>query len=700
MIRIRNYISFLFLLIFAVSNAQAACVNPPIKNVRTAEYYSSIQTAYAVAVEGDIFHIQATTISESLALDTISVSLIGGYDCDHLTVSGNTVVDGNMSIIAGISEFGNMIFLKPELTDMSLDGTSPDYQTSADLIANYTLSGTATTAATAWYRNGMPAMTLYMPFEGGEANALFDFSGNLNDGTKGAGAAWDQSIGYDGHGAFEFNGSDNAWINAGAIMPTGAYTKTAWVNRKGSGNNNIISGNSSHAFWVPDDWGYKLAAGHNDNWDYVKDSVALALDTWYFVAVTYDPNVNSGEMILYKNGEEVDSATGVPLQDPAGNSILIGAYKTSNSFTGTIDDVSVYDHALTPDQFLSLHNNGQNIIASSETSVGSTWQAYVTPFSPNGAGETYASPVTTVQGITAASLDYIEIVGPVSINKNSSADYNCTAYYTDSQSQDVEPYAWQIDCPTIADISATGVFTAFEVNADELCTITAYYSENGIARSDDFDLTITQSIAIMPLGDSITYGTASTNAAGYRWDLYNQLVNAGHHINFTGTQNDGPGSMDTDHEGHSGWHANQIRDNIYNWLETNTSDIILLHIGTNDINNYQDAAGVVAEVEQILDSIDQFETDYSRNITVFLAKIINRRNLLHQRGLITSEYNTGLQTMADARITSGDKIIVLDQENAIIYPDDLYDNLHPNDVGYSKMADTWFAPLNLFLSSP
>ncbi len=68
--------------------------------------------------------------------------------------------------------------LAAELTNLNLSSTSGNDFTSDDLNVTYTLSGTATTAATAWYKNGSPLMALLMPFEGGAANALGDYSGN------------------------------------------------------------------------------------------------------------------------------------------------------------------------------------------------------------------------------------------------------------------------------------------------------------------------------------------------------------------------------------------------------------------------------------------------------------------------------------------------------------------------------------------
>ncbi|TFH24084.1 hypothetical protein E4G67_02395, partial [Candidatus Bathyarchaeota archaeon] len=192
--------------------------------------------------------------------------------------------------------------------------------------------------------------------------------------------------------------------------------------------------------------------------------------------------------------------------------------------------------------------------------------------------------------------------------------------------------------------------------------------------------------AIMPLGDSITVGYPGVD--GYRKDLYLNLINSGSNVDFVGSQHSGTG-LDDDHEGHNGWEANAIRDNVYGWLEDNSADVVLLHIGTNDIYLEQDVADIVLEVESILDNIDQWEFVYGESVTVILARIIlnfNDENLK----LATMEYNDALEEMALARIATGDEIIIVDMENALIYPDDLIDGVHPTPAGYEKMADVWY----------
>ena len=199
-------------------------------------------------------------------------------------------------------------------------------------------------------------------------------------------------------------------------------------------------------------------------------------------------------------------------------------------------------------------------------------------------------------------------------------------------------------------------------------------------------------VRIMCLGDSITYGIGSSDHAGYRMQLYLSL--AGHAVSFVGSLQTGPSDFDNDHEGHEGWEADEVRDDIYTWLVNNPADIVLLHIGTNDISAGQDAPGVANEIDQILDQIDSYETDKDANVSVILARIINRQDPEGENGIETAALNLAIQDLADDRIADGDSIIVVDMESALTYPDDMADSLHPNDNGFTKMAAVWLNALD------
>ncbi|MCK6486081.1 MAG: hypothetical protein HUU22_13215 [Phycisphaerae bacterium] len=85
-------------------------------------------------------------------------------------------------------------------------------------------------------------------------------------------------------------------------------------------------------------------------------------------------------------------------------------------------------------------------------------------------------------------LDYIEIVGPTSLPENSSWDYDCRAYYFDGSSHFVEP-AWSEDS-AYAQIDASGVLSVGSVPGPQVCTITASYTEGGVATQATLTLAI------------------------------------------------------------------------------------------------------------------------------------------------------------------------------------------------------------------
>jgi lysophospholipase L1-like esterase len=125
-------------------------------------------------------------------------------------------------------------------------------------------------------------------------------------------------------------------------------------------------------------------------------------------------------------------------------------------------------------------------------------------------------------------------------------------------------------------------------------------------------------IRIMPLGDSITYGVGSPSSSSYRAALWNRLaVQAGYAVDFVGSQRSGA-LPDQDNEGHSGWRIDEIAANIDGWLATSQPDVVLLHIGTNDMNqNYQ----VDTAPQRLAALADRILADRP-SATVLVAKIV------------------------------------------------------------------------------
>jgi len=206
-----------------------------------------------------------------------------------------------------------------------------------------------------------------------------------------------------------------------------------------------------------------------------------------------------------------------------------------------------------------------------------------------------------------------------------------------------------------------------------------------------------QTVRIMPLGDSITKGSTGENFSdefwkiSYRCGLYHLLTGGGYDFDFVGSEAHGWTSThclfdDYDHEGHGGYTDAQIAGNVISYLTANPADVILLHIGTNQLDTSP------ADVENILNNIDAYDED----ITVVLARIINHKTY----SATVTQFNDNVEAMALARVANqADKIIMVDMEDGagINYPVDMYDTIHPRQQGYDKMPPVWMAALESFL---
>ncbi|MCD4690710.1 hypothetical protein K8S17_04540, partial [bacterium] len=204
-----------------------------------------------------------------------------------------------------------------------------------------------------------------------------------------------------------------------------------------------------------------------------------------------------------------------------------------------------------------------------------------------------------------------------------------------------------------------------------------------------------QTIRIMPCGDSITYDNhvGDTRPAGlrigYRQPLWHMLKDAGFDIDFVGSVvagQDASPAFDPHGEGHPGWRDDEIADNIYDWLVATPADIILLHIGTNGLDTS------AADVEDILDEVDRYETDNAATVTVLLARIINGVDYICPNSSTTTTFNDNVEAMALTPISACDSIVLVNLECGAgmayrEFPDGaMYDYLHPTDNGYSKMS--------------
>lgn len=210
---------------------------------------------------------------------------------------------------------------------------------------------------------------------------------------------------------------------------------------------------------------------------------------------------------------------------------------------------------------------------------------------------------------------------------------------------------------------------------------------------------------IMPLGDSITFGDSYNPPPdnlkhAYRNYLWYSLNDNNYEVDFVGTRRSGwsvTPPFDPDNEGYPGWSSFDISHIVYNKLVATRPDIILLHIGSNDIwipNNKDNPR--IDGVNNILNEIDRYERNSHHHIKVILATIIDRT----YHPPFTNLFNNKLRALANQRIRNGDDIILVDMQHGahLIYNStDFQDPTHPNDNGYRKMARVWYDALSRVL---
>ncbi|MCP4310828.1 MAG: T9SS type A sorting domain-containing protein [Bacteroidetes bacterium] len=231
--------------------------------------------------------------------------------------------------------------------------------------------------------------------------------------------------------------------------------------------------------------------------------------------------------------------------------------------------------------------------------------------------------------------------------------------------------------------------------------------------------TFSQGYRILPLGNSITVGWNGTtppeaDAISYRNELYNQLSGALYTFDFVGHDNAGWSILsDSEHGGISGsrgqyvvrllqdgydlrW-SEQITTGSQPYLDQFPADIILLHIGTNDITHGEGSAAT--DVENILDEIDLWELSSGTHVAVFVAQIISRTDSPAD-SVLTETYNDNLATMIAGR---GDaSVFVVDMEHGALidYATEMEaDGIHPGQAAYDSMGIKWFAELDKYMGA-
>lgn len=259
-----------------------------------------------------------------------------------------------------------------------------DYFTgSIDQVRIYNYARTP--AQIAWdYNKGKPIG--WWKMDECQGTQIADWSGNGNHGTLSIGAsgtqvsvgtcsigntsAWSNGSAGKINSSLNFDGTDD-YINVGnpaaLNFGTGNFTISSWINLSGSGDRTIVDKgnlsfltNNGYNLMVS---GGKLRFAIADGTDgYTVNTAPLSNTTlnngvWYHALVIW--NSSSQTATYYLNGVNDGSYTTSNIDSTTGaNPFRIGIKYDTRLFSGKIDDVQIYNYALTPQQVKTVYNGG------------------------------------------------------------------------------------------------------------------------------------------------------------------------------------------------------------------------------------------------------------------------------------------------------------------------------------------------------
>ncbi|WP_327070512.1 GDSL-type esterase/lipase family protein [Kitasatospora sp. NBC_01302] len=207
------------------------------------------------------------------------------------------------------------------------------------------------------------------------------------------------------------------------------------------------------------------------------------------------------------------------------------------------------------------------------------------------------------------------------------------------------------------------------------------------------------SVRVMPLGDSITYGQGSCTGGGYRLPLANLVAGQSRYsVDFVGSQQHGA-MADPDHEGHPGYRTDQILGGVDGWLAAAHPDVVLLHIGINDLNQGVDQNTAANTAHQLIDRIFADQP----GVTVIMQGLIPTTPGWNYQGLSQpiAQYNTQLKQVESAEQAAGKHFTFVDapaltatNQADSSHPAQMADGLHPNDSGYALLAQNFYTSLD------
>ena len=163
--------------------------------------------------------------------------------------------------------------------------------------------------------------------------------------------------------AFSFDGNmDSVFISQTLDVST-EFSMSAWINPLTTSDieNQIFNNESSYEMAIRSGtFQYAIETDAVGAWFWVDTGISVTANQWSFFGLTYDgtvTNVYNDIGLLFSS----NSISGNVI-DLVNNQVHIGSrFNNTQSFHGAIDDVYIFDHALTSSEILDVSNNSYDV---------------------------------------------------------------------------------------------------------------------------------------------------------------------------------------------------------------------------------------------------------------------------------------------------------------------------------------------------
>jgi hypothetical protein len=300
---------------------------------------------------------QADTIPPAVTMTSPSTATVSGVVTVAATATDNAGIAGVQFLLDGAT-LGAEVTTAPYTAQWNTTFTANGAHTlsarARDIGGNTAVSSAIAVTVS---NTGPTGMVAAYGFNEGSGTTTVDQSGSGNTGTL-VGASW-AATGKFGK-ALSFNGSSARVTipDSPSLDLTTGMTLMAWVNPTANTSWRTVvlketSNDLAYALYASSDTNRPGVWMNTTSTQSVTGTAQLALNTWTNVAATYD----GATLRFYVNGAQAGSKAVTPSMLVSGNPLQIGGNAVwGEYFAGLIDEVRVFNRALTASEISSLMN--------------------------------------------------------------------------------------------------------------------------------------------------------------------------------------------------------------------------------------------------------------------------------------------------------------------------------------------------------